>query len=315
MANLNPGYYTFEVHYKSPVAINMPAGKWQTAILQVMWFEDAYAVSDGIKCYPTPTTINAYGATWGLIRDLEAILHLPSNRTVISAYQFSADIGVAVPQSHVVTTLNVDGCHHNSATSIKGNNAFLDLHGMWAQNTYSGPHYFNLQYRTPIALSFTDCKEKYNNNKNIYAMMLPPSCTVSVVHPKTTFSLPGSWSRLTDVIYSFTLSRKSHVIIMYQYTGHGGNSHVIMRLSVDSVAQQHTTSLTGNTAFVGNFGLWQGSLDSGAHKVTFDYRSPVSTTNTVSSDLEWKPYNKWMTRAMIVIVFRHFHYACIHPLC
>ena len=25
MANLNPGYYTFEVHYKSPVAINMPA--------------------------------------------------------------------------------------------------------------------------------------------------------------------------------------------------------------------------------------------------------------------------------------------------
>ena len=23
MANLNPGYYTFEVHYKSPVAINM----------------------------------------------------------------------------------------------------------------------------------------------------------------------------------------------------------------------------------------------------------------------------------------------------
>ena len=24
MANLNPGYYTFEVHYKSPVTINMP---------------------------------------------------------------------------------------------------------------------------------------------------------------------------------------------------------------------------------------------------------------------------------------------------
>ena len=36
--------------------------------------------------------------------------------------------------------------------------------------------------------------------------------------------------------------------------------------------------------------------------VTLDYRSPVSTTNTVSSDLEWKPYNKWMTRAMTVIV-------------
>ena len=36
MTNLNPGYYTFEVHYKSPVAINMPASRdWQTAVLQV----------------------------------------------------------------------------------------------------------------------------------------------------------------------------------------------------------------------------------------------------------------------------------------
>ena len=87
MANLNPGHYTFQVHYKSPVAIKMPAGEWQTAILQVMWFEDAHAVSDGIKCYPTPTTANAY-FMWGPIRDLEAVLHLPSNRAVMSAYQF-----------------------------------------------------------------------------------------------------------------------------------------------------------------------------------------------------------------------------------
>ena len=76
MTNLNPGYYTFEVHYKSPVAINMRASwDWQTAIqpiLQVMWFEDAYIVSDGIKCYPTPTTTNTYN-NYGPIRDIEAI--------------------------------------------------------------------------------------------------------------------------------------------------------------------------------------------------------------------------------------------------
>jgi len=37
MANLNPGYYTFEVHYKSSVAINMLAiWDYQTTILQVM---------------------------------------------------------------------------------------------------------------------------------------------------------------------------------------------------------------------------------------------------------------------------------------
>ena len=86
MANLNPGYYTFEVHYKSPVAINLASADWQTAVLQVMWFEDAYAESDGIKCYPAPTTANAYN-NWGPIRDVEAILHLPNDGAVLSAYQ------------------------------------------------------------------------------------------------------------------------------------------------------------------------------------------------------------------------------------
>ena len=60
-ANLNPGYYTFEVHYKSSVDISVSAGSdWQTAIINVMWFEDSYTVSDGIKCYPTPITLNTY---------------------------------------------------------------------------------------------------------------------------------------------------------------------------------------------------------------------------------------------------------------
>jgi len=113
MASLNPGNYTFEVHYKSPVAINMPASlDWQTAILQVMWFQDAHAVSDGIKCYPTPTTTNGYN-NWGPIRDIEAILHLPSKRAVLSAYQLSTELKL---RSHVVTSLQVDGFHQNTAT-------------------------------------------------------------------------------------------------------------------------------------------------------------------------------------------------------
>ena len=191
MTNLNPGYYTFEVHYKSPVAINMPASwDWQTAILQVMWFEDAYTVSDGIKCYPTPTTTNTYN-NWGPIRDIEAILHLPSNRAVLSAYQFSTEM---VSADYVVTSLTVDGFHHNTATLLKGNNAFLDLHGAWARNIYAGPHYFNILYRAYAAarLSFTDCKEKYKNNQNLYAMMLPPSCSVASIQPKGKFSLNNS---------------------------------------------------------------------------------------------------------------------------
>ena len=47
-----------------------------------MWFEDAYAVSDGIKCYPTLTTINAYN-NWGPIKDTEAVLQLSNTRTVL----------------------------------------------------------------------------------------------------------------------------------------------------------------------------------------------------------------------------------------
>ena len=189
MANLNPGYYTFEVHYKSPVAINMAAGAdWQTAVLQVMWFEDAFAVSDGIKCYPTPTTANAYN-NWGPIKDVETILHLPSDRTVLSAYQFSTDM---TSSSHVVTSLDVDGFQQNTATLLKGNNAFLDLHGAWARSLYAGPHYFGIQYLTLTDLSFTDCKEKYKTNKNLNAMMLPPSCNAYTIQPKGTFSLSNS---------------------------------------------------------------------------------------------------------------------------
>ena len=302
MANLNPGYYKFEVHYKSPSAINMPAGwHWQTAILQVMWFEDAYAVSDDIKCYPTPTTTNAYNI-FGPIRDTEAILHLPNNRAALSAYQFSVDM---VTPSYMVTALNVNGFHQHTTSFIKGNIAFLDLHGMWAGNGLTGPHYFSIQYRTPTRLSFTDCKEKHKNNQNLYAMMLPPSCKVATAQPKTSFSLSKSnrWAS-TDVTYSFTLSRQSHVIVMYQFAGGSGNSHIVMYLSIDSVAQKHTGSITGNTAYAGNFGLWQGSLGSGAHKVTLDYRSPVLTTNTVSPNLDWKQvygWHIWHNRALTVI--------------
>ena len=305
MANLNPGYYTFEVHYKSPVAINMPANwDWQTATLQVMWFEDAHAVSDGIKCYPTPTTTNTYN-NWGPIKDTEAILHLPNTRAVLSAYQLSTEM---IASSHMVTALNVNGFHQHSTSFLKGNTAFLDLHGAWAGNGRVGLYYFGIQYRTPTTLSFTDCKEKHRNNQNLYAMMLPPSCKVTTVHPNTSFSFSSSnrWAS-TDVTYSFTLPRINHVIIMYQYAGYStsGNSHVVMRLSIDSTPQPHTVSITGDTAYVSNFGLWQGSLNNGAHKVTLDYRTPKVITNKNSPTLDWQQVYAnaiWQNRALTIII-------------
>jgi len=138
--------WRLEIHYKSPVAINMQASwDWQTVILQVMWFEDAHAVSDSIKCNLTTTTNNAFN-NWGPIRDIESILHLPTYGAVLSVYQSS---------------------------------------------TYGGPHYFSIQYCTPTGFSFTDCKEKFKN-KILYAMMLPPSCSVATIQPKEKLSLNNS---------------------------------------------------------------------------------------------------------------------------
>ena len=89
----------------------MPASlDWQTAVLQVMWFEDARVVSDGIKCYPTSTTTNDHN-NWGPINDLQVILQLPNNRAILSAYQLSTEMSSS---SHIVTALNVNGFSINS---------------------------------------------------------------------------------------------------------------------------------------------------------------------------------------------------------
>ena len=77
MEDLEPGYYTFEVQYKSTSSISVSVGTdYQTAILQVMWFADAHAVSDGVKCYPTPYPINTY-SVFSPIKDLKVNLLVP----------------------------------------------------------------------------------------------------------------------------------------------------------------------------------------------------------------------------------------------
>ena len=136
-------------------------------------------------------------------------------------------------------------------------------------------------------------------------MMLPPSCAVTTVSPEKSIALKNSntWAP-TDVTYAFKLSKQSHVIIMYQFAGFAGNSHIVMRLSIDSVPQKHTVSLIGNSAYSGNFGLWQGLLKSGAHKITLDYRTPARVVNSVSPNLDWPQvygYRIWMNRALTVI--------------
>ena len=54
--------------------------------------------------------------------------------------------------------------------------------------------------------------------------MLPPSCKVVLVNPRTNITIPQSGWAATDLKYSLVLSKLSHVIIMYQYTGQQNNS-------------------------------------------------------------------------------------------
>ena len=291
MANLNAGYYTIEIHYKSPAVVNVRANSdWQTAVLQVMWFEDARVVSDGIKCYPTSTATNNYN-NWGPINDLQVTLQLPNNRAILSAYQLSTEMS---SPSYLVTALDVNGFYQQSTPHIEGNSLFLHLHGAWAANYLQGIHYFNILYRSPTTFSFTDCQYDYKDNKNLYAMMLPPSCKVNGINPRTNLTIPySSWTK-PDLQYSLVLSKLSHVIIMYQHSGYGPKDdyYIVTRIKINSDIQKHTQSCSGYSKYNGNFGLWQGSLNSGTHTILVEYRNRYATKSNPQY---------WQTRALTIV--------------
>ena len=288
MANLNAG---LGIHYKSPVAIDTPANwSWQGAVLQVMWFKDACAISDGINCYPVSTTTNNYN-NWGPITDLEVILQLPNDRAILAAYQLSTEMS---SPSHVITGLSVNGFYQQTTPHINGNSEYLNLQGTWAGYYADGIHYFNVLYRSPTTFSLTDCQHDYRDNKNLYAMMLPPSCRITTINPRNTISVRGSGWRDTDLKHTLILSKLSQVIITYQYTGHGPNDnhYMVLRIKINSIVQKHTVSVPGYTYYYGNFGLWQGSLDRGSHSIVVEY----SNRGTTSSEP-----NIWETRALTII--------------
>ena len=119
MDNLEPGHYTFEVHYKSTSSISMSTSTdYQTAILQVMWFTGVHTVSDGVKCYPTPYSINRYDVL-SPIKDLRVNLLVPySGRVVIAGYQLS----ISSPSTDRFTArLHKNNQQLTSTTMTQGN--------------------------------------------------------------------------------------------------------------------------------------------------------------------------------------------------
>ena len=201
-------------------------------------------VSEGIKCYPTSTATNNYN-NWGPINDLQVTLQLPNDRAILSAYQLSTEMSSS---SHLVTALDVNGFYQQSTPHIKGNILFLDLHGASASHYSSGIHYFNILYRSPTTFSFTDCKYDYKNNKNLYAMMLPLSCKVVTINPRSSIEFAAVGSNTypdSDLKYSLTLTKGSYVINMYQFAGQSSDNedfyYFKTRLVINSAVVSHTT--------------------------------------------------------------------------
>ena len=295
MGHLGPGEYTFKVLYAGST-VYVPKGlDWQTAKLEVTWFEltTTDVLADNIKCYPTPIKSNNYD-NWGPVTNLGVVMQLPSDRAILSAYQFSTTSSIKA-----FASLDINGFQQPSASFIAGTGSRyrynLDLHGIWAGKYNDGIHYFNVLYRSPTAFQFTDCELKHRDNKNLYVMMLPPTCKVAMVNPRTHFEVKNtSWVN-TDVCHDLKLEETYHVIAMYHFTSEGSEQQsVFNQLTMNSVPMEHTTSISGNTLYTGNTGVWVGGLDKGDYKICLQYaRSGKGVAST-----DDKPHH---TRSLTII--------------
>ena len=125
--------------------------------------------------------------------------------------------------------------------------------------------------------------------------MLQPSCKVVIVNPRTDLTIvQSSWTK-TDLHYSLVLTKLSHVIIMYQLSGWNSNInnyYLANRIKINSIIQKHTVYHSGRTAYYGNFGSWQGSLDTGTHNILVEYHNNHKATSKSGA---------WETRALTIV--------------
>ena len=289
MGNLEPGRYTFEVHYKSTSSISMSgSADYQTAILQVMWFAGAHAVSDGVKCYPTPSPIYTYD-TRSPIKDLKVNLRIP-NRVVIADYQLSI---YSASETWFTTRLHKNNEQLLSTIMTQGSDYYYSMNSLWMDYQDGAEYEFGVTYHNHFSTYFEDCRDNYHGNKNLYAMYLPSVCgRLANIRPTDSLSLSSTSWKTTDLSYSFTLYKDWHIIVRYQYSTLARSTYTITRLVIDSVPIKHTASTTSNTDFTAHSGMWQGVLSSGRHTIAVEHRSGSTYTQHTSD---------FTTRAMDII--------------
>ena len=294
MDNLEPGHYTFEVHYTSTSTISMSSSTdYQAAILQVMWFTGVNAVSDGVKCYPSPNPINRYNV-FSPIKDLKVNLLVPiSGRVVIASYQLSI---YSSSNEWFTTRLHKNNQQLTSTIMAQGEDYYYSVNSFWMDYLNDAEYEFGITYLNSYICYFEDCQGNYQGNKNLYAMYLPSNCRrLTTLEPTSSLSLSTTAWRNTDLSYTFTLFREEHVFVRYQYSAYTSTTYVVTRLLVDSVVMKHASSITGSDYYHGNSGMWQGVLTSGRHTIIVQHRGGRTYTHYVGGSYV---YN---TRAMDVI--------------
>ena len=278
MDNLEPGHYTFEVHYQSSSSISVEADKdYQTAILQVMWFADAHAVSDGVRCYPRPYSLNTY-TVLNPVKNLKVNLLVPSSgRVILAGYQLAI---YSSTNGWFTTRLHMNNQQLTSTIMSQGNNYYFSLNSLCMKYQHDAEYEFGLTYHTSHTSYFEDCRNNYQGNKNLYAMYLPSSCRILTnIRGDGPLDLSTTGWKTTDLNYSFILPQTEHIIARYQYSAFGRNTYTVNRFLIDSVPVKHTASITGNAYFAGNSGMWQGVLTSGRHTIAVQQRSGSTYTH------------------------------------
>ena len=187
MENLEPGHYTFVVHYKSSSSISMLTSlDYQAAILQAMWFTGVHSVSDGVKCYPTPYPLNRYDV-FSPIKDLKVnLLVPPSGRVVIAGYQLS----IYSSRNWFTARLHKNNQQLTSTIMFQGRDRYYIVNSLWMEYQYDAEYEFGITYRNYYNSYFEDCQENYQGNKNLYAMYLPSTCSsLSTLRPTSSLSI------------------------------------------------------------------------------------------------------------------------------
>eukprot|EP00658_Telonema_sp_P-2_P057440 TRINITY_DN45907_c0_g1_i1.p1 TRINITY_DN45907_c0_g1~~TRINITY_DN45907_c0_g1_i1.p1 ORF type:complete len:461 (-),score=65.19 TRINITY_DN45907_c0_g1_i1:136-1419(-) len=85
------------------------------------------------------------------IRDSVKTVSLGQKGTIMAWYQFSSGIA----NSHIVSSLYVDGQATRTTRSIAGNGMFGTVSGVWFGELDKGMHRFSVKFRSPATIGFT----------------------------------------------------------------------------------------------------------------------------------------------------------------